>query len=179
VGRPESQHEQLRRFALAAWDMEQAASAARFLYDERLQGFHALEAGMIVCYARPFTESKWFRPLGRRWRPKDASSRKLHRRLIELRKQWAAHTDEPSGRNVERFREVLWDGTNDLGEMAEEAGVTNAVMMEWLSKHYVSVAAGIRREALPGILALCELQEQRFRSEWRRLERECPPLAEP
>ena len=127
---------------------------------------------MVVCYARPFTESKWFDPLGKRWRPEDASGRKLHRRLIELRNQWAAHTDEPSPRNVERFREVLWDGTNDFGELAEEAGVTNAVMMEWLSKHYVSVPAGIRREALPGILALCELQEQRFRSEWRRLEQE-------
>ena len=88
----------------AAWDMERAAEAAQALIDQP-PGFHALEVGMVVCYARPFKLSRWDWQLGEEWLPQDAEGRELHDVLISLRDKWAAHTDRESGRDVERVDE--------------------------------------------------------------------------
>jgi hypothetical protein len=144
---------EITRFVLAAQDMEWAATAAETLIADSASGSsHALEVGMVVCYARPFSTSYWIGRLGAEWLPKGEDDRQLHRALFRLRNKWAAHTDEESGRRAE-----------DIGLML---GGESLFAASWRS--------GIRPEILPGIQRLCELQRVRFTEERQRLEAQLP-----
>lgn len=148
---------EIRRFELAAWDMDAAAGAAQALDERAAPGArHALEAGMVVCYARPFTNTDdWIKPLRTEWLPEDDRNRRLHDILLILRDKWAAHTDRASGRDVV-----------DVGAMwGDDEPLYTATWRD-----------GIRHEVLPAIRALCEAQRDRFRKERQRLEAQ---LAEP
>jgi hypothetical protein len=141
--------DEIRRLELAAYDMDAAADAAQGLIDQPRPGFHALEVGMVVCYARPFTKSYWLKLLGDEWLPVAEDDRKLHAKLICLRNKWAAHTDEESGRDVD-----------DIGAMMGDTEPLFAATWR----------AGICPELFPVILRLCGSQRDRFREERRRLE---------
>jgi hypothetical protein len=137
---------------LAAWDMDAAAGAAQALIERAApRADHALEVAMVVCYARPFRQSKeWVAPLGEdEWCPDDENAARLHRGLLLHRDKTFAHTDRESGRDVVDVGTMLGDGT---------------------PFYAVSYPEGIRQELRSRIAGLCETQRGRFRGECRRLE---------
>ena len=81
---------------LAARDMEQAAAAARALYEDEREDEafrRALETAMAVCYMRPFTRSTWL-TLPQEYIAKRGSvDLGFHMALHDLRDQTHAHTD--------------------------------------------------------------------------------------
>jgi hypothetical protein len=87
----------IRRFRIAESDMRQAAAAARFL-DKRGREMHgdaerALETGMVVCYARPFTRNKIGAIPRKLARPGDAAQSALHDALVKRRNDLYAHNE--------------------------------------------------------------------------------------
>lgn len=94
---------EIRRFELAAWDMDWAAGAAQTLIERVAPGArHALEVGLVVCYARPFGNTgDWAKALSEDdWAPTGENQR-LHNSLLDLRDTAFAHSDRQSGRDVE------------------------------------------------------------------------------
>lgn len=129
-----------KRLVLAISDMLQAAAAARILNQQRdLQARRAIETAISVCYARPWIDSNRGGKLKNKWLPEDGPDRKLHHRLLELRRMTYAHSDPASGRKP--FVQCGNEGVLGIGE-------------QWNS---------LPPSESPAIIALCERQEARFR----------------
>jgi hypothetical protein len=150
--------QQVARLRFGAADMDQAAAAAEALLAERHNGSlcRALETAIAVCYARPFSESNRIGSVGNRWIPKDSAERRLHRRLIELRDQVYAHTDETDA------REII-----DVGALF---GDESAFAEQWRP---------VDRTVLPRIVALCGSQQERFRKAAAELQARIVAMGEP
>jgi hypothetical protein len=133
---------------LASADMDEATAAAQAIKALRQTKvelpqhllIRALEAGMFVCYARPFTRSN----LGQ-LKPSDVprGKRVLHERLLRLRKQVYAHTDKVP----ERTADVVRKGTDTRGR----------VMLD-LTVHTADVPV----ELLDDVISLCTTQARTF-----------------
>lgn len=100
---------EIDRLRIAASDMKEAAGGAMHLGEiragrlDRMYGFadRALETGVIVSYARPFTRHGIGRLDPALWEPDDEASANLHRELIRLRNVRYAHTDKTDLRGTE------------------------------------------------------------------------------
>lgn len=109
-------------------DMDDAAVAARWLYETHPAGFDdfrlriVMETGLFVTYARPFTEGRGNPPL-----PLAPTSgltdeqRRIHVWAIERRKKSAAHVDRD---NVDRIviPEDVTINDSERGQFVLEAG---------------------------------------------------------
>jgi hypothetical protein len=102
----------------------------------------ALETGMTVCYARPFTKGGVGKIDERKWAPTSPFNRH-HRLLLDLRHEVYAHTD------VTHRHLVEW-GTAALGLRLEQTTRINPTLF-------------------PAIAEMCESQQVRFREEADRL----------
>jgi hypothetical protein len=151
---------EVRRFRLAESDMEQAEAAARFLAT-REGSTHlrrAVEAGLAVCYARPFTLAHDRDGVKRRidpeeWRPHDPAHLTYHVRLLQLRSQLYAHNDATTGdRDVLRIGELFAD---------DELIV---------SDHYTETYREMGDGSMPEIATMIVGQRERFREEANRLQ---------
>ncbi len=69
---------------------------------------NALQTGVVVADAQPFTRQGIGRLDKEAWAPPDEVQRKLHEELIDLRNKRFAHTDKGDFRGVE---DVFRDGT--------------------------------------------------------------------
>jgi hypothetical protein len=140
---------------LAAEDMRQAATGARFLQGLRVETdetmtrhqydlIHVLETGVVVAYMRPFTQSHTYKPLSRdesvppEWHA-------MHDELKELRDKVYAHTDDHPSR----------DASFTFGGDAA-TGVSGYAF----NVHTV----GLRPERLVEIVTLCDEQAATFGS---------------
>jgi hypothetical protein len=109
VGSREALRAEIDRLRLAASDMRQAAAGARHL--EAVAGGStarmnadaelALETGVIVSYARPFTRQGIGQLDRAAWAPDDEAKARLHASLIRLRNIRYAHTDKTDLRSTE------------------------------------------------------------------------------
>jgi hypothetical protein len=93
---------------LAAFDMDQAAAAARALRSEAhdVPLMHALESAIAVCYSRAFSQSTLVR-LTDGHKPIAPADVELHEFLVDRRNKAYAHTDRkerPSGFRAGRWR---------------------------------------------------------------------------
>jgi hypothetical protein len=105
--RPVTAHEkilvQAQRFEFAASDMRDVVVAAEwFAAAEAVPpvGGGVIETGIVVTYARPFTDNGIGRLDPTKYRPKDRELAALHRRLIALRDTLLAHTDSTALRRI-------------------------------------------------------------------------------
>jgi hypothetical protein len=94
----------VHRLELAAGDMRDAAGAAEWFAPRARtlppEVARVVEAGIVVVYARPFTNND-IGILDRvKYAPRDSRRRELHELLIELRMKLHAHTDTTSLRHV-------------------------------------------------------------------------------
>ena len=157
---PELRSRRKRVLLLAATDMEQTIEAARAIEREsdrvaageepNAELVHALETALAVCYWRPFTNSSIGRLDPVEDGPPEASGLvELHRDLETMRKTRYAHTDKVSGRDA------------DVREHVTETGVTGIVRTEsqW----------EFPEEWLPRVIALAEMQRERFITEALKL----------
>jgi hypothetical protein len=132
---------ELRRLKLAASDMRLVAGAAETLAeDEHVACERMLETGLVVTYARSFTPDSKRRRLGDEWAPVDPADQRLHDRLLELRNELYAHTDETDARGIEDVAAMLGTGAHRYAES------------------YVP----LDRDRLPAIADLARKQEARF-----------------
>jgi hypothetical protein len=100
---------EIDRLRLAASDMRQAAAGPRHLEGARTGGVsrmngdaeRALETGVIVSYARPFTRHGVGQLDRDLWAPSDERQARLHMALIRLRNIRYAHTDKTELRSTE------------------------------------------------------------------------------
>jgi hypothetical protein len=88
---------ELRRVLLAEQDMRLVANEVAAIQEQPSLYSRALEAGLVVIYARAYTED------GRRNRPEVELHRQdadgeIHRRFMDLRDQVYAHADETDAR---------------------------------------------------------------------------------
>jgi len=136
---------EIRLLRFAGGDMRQARAAIRALLATTEQDdvdlMLALETGIVVCYARPFTHGEGVGQLGEEWAPEDDHDRAVHDELLVLRDEAGAHTDKKSGRDVvERF-ELYDDGLTGFEE-------------SWQA---------LDREVLRTVvIPICDRQERRF-----------------
>jgi hypothetical protein len=108
--KPEHLARQLVRLVHARFDMRSAMALAQVL-DERHHGSideltYGLLTGLVVTYARPFTQSKGgYGRLDSKWSefPDQPDLQTIHDRLVELRKTLLAHTDDTPHRRVAVF----------------------------------------------------------------------------
>jgi hypothetical protein len=128
---------------LAAFDMDQAAAAARALRSEAhdVPLMHALESAIAVCYSRAFSQSTLVR-LTDGHKPIAPADVELHEFLVERRNKAYAHTDRKSGRAAS-VRVV-----GDAGALE--------LKFQWLA---------FPRERIQPVVDLCERQKERFLSE--------------
>ncbi|MHB8469017.1 MAG: hypothetical protein ACYDCH_04575 [Gaiellaceae bacterium] len=139
---------------LAAEDMRQAATAARFLKGLRVETgetmtedqyhlIHVLETGLVVTYMRPFSRSHSFEPLTRdEFVPTNWHA--LHEELKDLRNKVYAHIDDHPNR---------------------DASVTFGVASTGVHGYAFNVnTVGLRRERLDEIVSLCDEQAAKFGS---------------
>ena len=93
---------QMLLFASSDMWHAQAAANAWAEKDETDPVFRVLQTGMIVIYARPFSNSNFVRLEQADYRPNESGLADLHDLLIDMRNRAAAHTDEPkrSGRTA-------------------------------------------------------------------------------
>lgn len=158
---------QRETFLLAASDMEQCAAAAVALeqlyegYDENTPLIRALEAGMVTCYARPFTQTRrGVRSLDeKKWAP-TVPRDGVHYGLIELRNRVYAHTDAESGRTP--GPPILVELTPGASEVTYSEGGWWAFARSWL----------------PHVIGLCDEQTERFYREAQTLLDKARNLAE-
>jgi hypothetical protein len=128
---------------LAADDMRQAATGARFLQElwaetePRGHLIHVVETGVVVAYVRPFTKSDAYKRLKRGDVPREW--RALHNELWDLRRQLYAHTDAHPNR---------------------DASVTKSIGGHAFEIFTVSLPPGRLLE----IITLCDEQAARFQS---------------
>lgn len=146
----------LRRLAgallLASADMPQVAAACDMLEAETEDPHRAgaLEAALVVCYARAFTQSTLHRLPQDAFAPRNGTKeRDVHDILMTLRDKAYAHTDEESGRSVSRLV-VRDDGETAIVEHDE-------------TRH------ALDRDLLDRIRALCAEQETKLRLEGVRV----------
>jgi len=138
---------QIRRFRLAESDMEQVGAAAVALQDAGWGALaRALETAVAVCYARPFTRGT---NLSRtKWAPREPDARRLHFRLLDLRRKLYAHTDpDTDARRIVDFGTILRDD--------------EAVSSRMYGEQYRE----LRRDLLPTIVALAREREGVFKAE--------------
>jgi hypothetical protein len=85
----------VRSLYFAPMDMAQAHLAAVSIPAPIYRPVRSLlEAALAVSYARPFTRSDVGMKLAPEWRPEDPDDLALHDRLMKLRHEAFAHTDE-------------------------------------------------------------------------------------
>jgi hypothetical protein len=116
----------VHRLELAANDMRDVVYAAEW-YAARTTPMpfdRVVEAGIVVVYARPFTEQGVGRLDPATYAPTDPGLRRLHFRLIDLRMQLHAHTD------VSSFRFIAEDVSQSFGELLQLAGVDEGASVE-------------------------------------------------
>jgi hypothetical protein len=93
-------------------DMYAVVSAAHMLVsdigEQRLDSGDrlALETGLVVSYARPFTQSRGGYQLQPADEPDDEDARELHEWLLAQRNRVYAHTDETEARRVLELAEA-------------------------------------------------------------------------
>ena len=103
----------LRALLLGNQDMDQAVLAAQTIETETdPRVVRLLETAMVVCYMRPFTQSKLVRL--DEYVPKEGPDRLLHMRLETLRNEVYAHTDAKADRRVQFFARPQVDGGDRL-----------------------------------------------------------------
>jgi hypothetical protein len=120
---------------LAAWDMDQANTAAICILHRTYENVRAvMQTGLAVSYARPFTISHAEprlnllrltakgRQRGTDWLPEDTHDRLIHRQLMNLRNKVYAHTDKTDWRKVVR-QGVQWSWMCDAF-LADVAAMT-------------------------------------------------------
>src|SRR2546421_641507 len=89
--------EAVRGFDIAHSDMKQAAAAASYLREVRMNGDaeRALWTGLVITYARPYNGRNKVGPVGGRMgKPDDPALRPLHRNICARRDDLAAHNDK-------------------------------------------------------------------------------------
>lgn len=142
--------------------MDQAHSAAISVPHSTFAGVRAaLETGLAVSYARPFTTSRakpplnllQFRPDGQDeqgdgWVPEDTLDLGLHEQLIRLRRKVYAHTDDPE-----------WRKAVNAGSIIEGAEHLHAVRWWWMPDDWLAKVA-----------PMLECQRGRFKREARARE---------
>jgi hypothetical protein len=128
--------------------MYDVSAAAEFLADtqSRLEPpvRRVVEAGVVVVYARPFTDGKVGR-LGANYAPKDTYFKALHKRLLELRNRLQAHTDVTTVRYIAEnidMREV--DAAADERVMAAEVRVQTLTPLEIRALSGLGNTQGVR-----------------------------------
>jgi hypothetical protein len=152
VADPEPEHlvRQLMRLAHGQFDMRSAAAVGRLLVDhhDRIGPLsYGLLTGFVVSYVRPFTESKTYGRLEDKWSkfPDDRPNfERHHKRLLELRNQLLAHTDETA------YRRVTIDMVKTPPEISEGRSPIDA-------------------QGIEAFLEMVEFQEARFGEEARKL----------
>jgi hypothetical protein len=114
VGSREHVRAEIDRLRIAASDIRQAAAGAHQI-EASISGHYtingdaerALETGVIVSYARPFTRHGIGQLDSGIWAPGDEQQAKLHKALLRLRNIRYAHTDRTDLRTTE---EVFGEG---------------------------------------------------------------------
>jgi hypothetical protein len=94
---------ELKRLILAEADMKQTEAGARYIEASTMNedAHRALQTGVMVCYARPFTRRQGIGPLDRKeWAPGDVEEQALHRSILVLRDKVFAHTDDTDMREI-------------------------------------------------------------------------------
>jgi hypothetical protein len=138
--------------------MLQAAAACNMLDEETTDASRtrALETAIAVCYARAFTKSTIFTQSTLKRLPEEAFApkkgtreRELHDMFLTLRNKVYAHTDEESGRVIERLTRT------EEGDIA-----TLAYQESW---------PPFDRVLLDPIRDLCQKQVESFRLEAARI----------
>jgi hypothetical protein len=104
---------------------------------------YGLLTGLVVTYARPFTESRDLGRLESKWSsfPDRPDFKRHHDRLIEYRRTLLAHTDNPSRRRVAIFTR---------GYFSDRPVVTEG-------------RSGIDTRGIANVIELVKFQEERFR----------------
>lgn len=151
----ESEENRLKKLQLvlllAAFDMRQAEAAARALEreDEDLPLMLALEAGMVVCYVRAFTQSSLM-ILPPEYAPSTSPDAELHQDLCYRRDKIYAHTDKDSGRTASI---KILSGAGDVSNLQWEQG--------WNA---------YPRELIPPVIDLFQRQHDRFIADARDIQ---------
>src|SRR5689334_20487336 len=99
--------------------MADVSEAAEFLADARTRLDppirRVVEAGVVVVYARPFTDGKVGR-LGPKYAPEEQYFKALHKRLLDLRNRLQAHTDVTTVRFI--AEEIDLQGVADASDLS-------------------------------------------------------------
>ncbi len=102
--------------------MKQAAAGARTLVGTMGRSMNddaarALQTGVVVCYARAFTQSRGYPMLDKKkYAPTDPVQRAVHFDLLRLRKILFAHTDDTEMRRIVDAGALLGIGSMILVE---------------------------------------------------------------
>jgi hypothetical protein len=109
-GKFEGRCKELRKLAVARFDIVEAHLACQTMIDEVTYMddslYYPLFVTVVVCYARPFTRNNVYGRLGNTWaRFPDEILKGMHEQLLDARNHFVAHSDANARRTT-----ILPDG---------------------------------------------------------------------
>lgn len=147
----------VHRLELAAMDMRDVTHASEWFAARTIPMLvdRVVEAGIVVVYARPFTEQGVGRLDPTKYAPTDPDLKRLHFRLIDLRMRLHAHTD------VSNFRFIAEvSSRGGLGELLPEAGIDEGssveVVVETLTRGEYEDVVRLARDQSARLLAAAD-----------------------